>query len=101
VHGFARPRRHRLHVGPADLFVGLRHRIGVDAGARTNAAQTPAALRFVRPAAPAAAAGLVRRGRIVDVLDAVGRAAVALELRLDPVDRGAIAIRALTTIAEL
>jgi hypothetical protein len=45
-------------------------------------------------------AGRARR-RIVDVFDALGRAAVALQLRLDPVDCRAIAIGALPAIAEL
>ena len=40
-------------------------------------------------------------GGLVFVLDPLGRAAVALELCFDPVDRGAVAIGALPPIAEL
>jgi hypothetical protein len=49
--------------------------------------------------APAAAGS--GRWRVVHVLDAFGGTAVAFELGFDPVDRRAIAIRALTPIAEL
>ena len=64
------------------------------------AARPSAAFREPGVAAAASAAG-GRRRRIVDVLDPLGRAAVALELRFDPVDRRAIAIGALAPIAEL
>src|SRR5439155_16860961 len=99
IDGLARPRRHRLHVERAKFFVGLLHRIGVDAGWRADAAIAPAALREAGDAA-AAAASLGRR-RVVDVVDPLGWAAVVFQLRLDPVDRRAIAIRALPAIAEL
>src|SRR5256885_1656651 len=46
--------------------------------------------------------GGARRRRGVLVRDALGiRAAVALELRLDPIDRGAVAIGALAPVTEL
>jgi hypothetical protein len=58
--------------------------------------------------APAAAAPLTGARRIVaalrgDVLvfDALGRTAIALELLLDPVHRGPVAVSALPPIAEL
>jgi hypothetical protein len=39
--------------------------------------------------------------RIVDIFDPLGRAAIASQLRLDPVDRGTVALGALLAVAEL
>ena len=66
-HHLARPRRGRLHVQRAQLFVRLLHRIGVDAGRNPVAARPAAADREAGVGAAASAAG--RRRRIVDVLD--------------------------------
>ena len=98
---FARPVGRRLHVQRAKLFVGLLHRIGVDAGPRADAAQPATALRLVRASPRIAASAPIGRRRLVFVMNAVGRAAVALELRLDPVDCRAVAVGALTPVAEL
>ena len=78
-------------------------------GAEDRAPALPRPLVPLTRAAPAAAAtsAALPAGRVaplrrdVLVLDALGRTAVALELRLDPVDRGAVAIGALAAIAEL
>ena len=105
----ARRRRGRLAVERAQLFVGLLHRVVVDAGTRARAARPSAALRrsglairIRRALRPRARLRGRRRRRGVVVVDAfdVG-AAVALELRFDPVDRLAIALGALASIAEL
>src|SRR5262249_24220744 len=108
--------RRLLRIEGANLRIGLLERIGIDArgppnaanastalrrGAASGAAGTSAARRVAtatsraRPAAP-------RRALREHVLDALGVcAAVALELRLDPVDRFPISLGALATIAEL
>ena len=93
----------------AKLGVGLLQRIVVDAGARANAAQcgrrrTPHRRhgRAPAPPRPPARAACRSAGAVYIVRDALRvRAAVALELRFDPVDRGAIALGALAAIAEL
>ncbi len=56
VHHLAWARCGRLHVDRANRFVRLCHRIGVDAGARTNALEAAAALREVAAAGVAAPA---------------------------------------------
>ena len=73
--------------------------VGVADAARPAAALT--ARRIAAPARAAAARPARGGGGLVVVRDPLGRAAVALELRLDPVDRGAVAIGALAAIAEL
>jgi hypothetical protein len=100
VHHLARPRRRRLHVERAKLFVRLLHRVRVHAGRRLHASGPAATLRKTGIAATAST-GRARRRRVVGVRDPSGRAPVALELRFDPVNRRAIAIRALAPIAEL
>jgi hypothetical protein len=121
-----RTRDDRPGVDRANAFVGLRHRIAVHAGTGAIADNSGAALTAVRAAPAAATPGAGRaastagrlRGRSHDrgrhagaafarrhgrvVGDARGvRVAVALELRLDPVHGVAIALGALTPIAEL
>src|SRR5258708_30355758 len=98
-HFLARTRRHWLHVECSQLFVGLLHRIGVDARRRLHSARSSAALCEPGVAAPAAS----RRGgrRVVDVLDALRQTAVATETCFDPVNRSAVPIGPLTAIAEL
>ena len=96
-------------------------RLHVDARAGADASRPSATLRATSASPLAAGSGgilaLARgrsfgaltgrrrsacRRRLIVVLDALGiRAAVALELRLDPIDCRSIAIRALTPIAEL
>jgi hypothetical protein len=97
-HHLARSGRRRLRIERAQCFVRLLRRIGVDACRRPNPSGNAAA----RHSAPRAAAASARiRRRIVGVSDALGRTAVALELRFDPIDRRTIAIAALPPIAEL
>jgi hypothetical protein len=97
-HHLAGARRGRLHVERTQLLVRLLHRIGVHPGRNLVAARATAADRQPGVAATASASG--GGWRIVDVLHPLGPAAVALQLHFDPIDRGAIAIRALTPIAE-
>src|SRR5262249_25682659 len=68
-------------------------------GVRTPRGLPPPTARpaLPRPPPPRFFAG----GRIVDVLDAIGRAPIALQLRLDPVDGCAISIGSLAAITEL
>ena len=103
----ARPGLVRLHVRLPDRLVWLGVGIHVDAGARPGAEDDAASLAVPRVRRPCATPASLR-GRRVDlpprvfILDALGvRAAVALELRLDPVDGGTVARRALAPIAEL
>src|SRR5262249_23864517 len=88
---------------------GLLHRIGVDAGADTNASRPPAAgsRRCLRTDDPCAErwrrvrSSRCRRAWLELVGDAFGAgAAVTFQLCPDPVDGGAVAIRALAPIAE-
>ena len=92
----------RLGVARAQREIGLAERIRVYAERPAQAAVASAALRRVgapRDRRPAGPPGI---GRKIVILDAGGvRVAVALELRLDPVDRRAVAVRALPAVAEL
>jgi hypothetical protein len=99
IDHFARSVGGGLHVQRAQLFIGLLHRIGVDAGWDAMTARLAAAL--CQSSIAAAATSRIRRRRLVFVFDAVGGAAIAFQLCLDPVDRVAIPVRALTAVAEL
>src|SRR5439155_7185457 len=79
--------------------VRLFHRIGVHSGRRPYSTRPAAALR--EPGVPSTTTTGLLRGRAVLVLDALRRAAVALELRFNPVHGRAIPICALTPIPEL
>src|SRR6266700_313327 len=105
-HLFARAGNARLRVELAQLRIGLRFGRVIHARGRCHAAQsrTPGA-------GPDLAAGdhgagrvaLLRprsRRRLVHVIDALGRAAEALQPAFDPVDRCAIAIGPLPPVAE-
>src|SRR4029077_4201872 len=86
----------------ANLWILLRERVGVHTGVSAVPAEASAALGIVGLRSWAATGASARRRGLVLVRDAlrVG-AAVALELRFDPVDGGAIPIRALAPVAEL
>src|SRR5581483_8502579 len=90
----------RLRVQRAQLLVRLLHRIGVDACGDAVSADASPALCGVGVAAAAARIRIWGR-RLVVVHDPFRRAAVRLQLRLDPVHGRAVAIRALPPIAEL
>src|SRR4051794_23855493 len=100
-HHVAWTGRRRLHIQFAQLDIGLRHRIGVHAGPGADAAQPAAALCLIRSAGGGTASTPLVVRRVILVCDAAGWTTVAFELRVDPVDRSAIAIRSLTAIAEL
>src|SRR5204862_6533132 len=89
---FARAGNARRRVELSQRRIGLQLGIGVDAGARARAARAAGVVPRRGGAGP------WRRGRHVD--HALGRAAVALELRLAPVHGGAIPLCALASIAE-
>jgi hypothetical protein len=98
-----------LHVERPHLLVGLPVRIVVDAGRpaealRRDAASSAAPLGGPRGRGAGSWRARRRRARLRGVLvrDPFGvRAAIALELRLDPVSGRAVAIGALPPIAEL
>ncbi len=108
VHLFARAVGGRLHIECAELFVGLPIRVSVHTGARANPSRPAPArgdgerLQDVVGADDAwRRRGLGRRRRLVLIFETFDvRAAVAFEPRLNPVNRGAIAIGSLTPIAE-
>ncbi len=94
----------RFAVEGAQPLVRLPHRVGVDAGtrplaARTSAADGPGIGVGRRPRRRRRPSRGRRRVELVD--QALGGAAVALELRLDPVDGLAVALGALPPIPEL
>ena len=101
----ARSRCGRLAIELAQLFIRLRVGIVVDAGPPRDPAIARAARsgshftagndrirRFLPAALPPPPPPFGRRRRVVLILQPLGRAAVALELRLDPVDGLAIAL---------
>src|SRR5262249_20038669 len=105
-----------LGVELAEFRIGLRRRVAADGLARLRPADAAAALPLRRvgrasACAAGAAAATSRLGaafaafatsaRREGVGDPLGGAAVALELRLDPVERGAVARGPLAPIAEL
>ena len=90
----------RLRIERAQRQVLLVERVRVDARADAIASNPSTALRRIarRPLPPSS--GWPRRRRVL-VRDALGvRAAVALELRLDPIDGRAVPVRALASITE-
>ena len=92
----------RLAVQRAQPRVGLAHGVVVHAGPHALPARTAAAggaRVWVRRATSPRLR--IRRRRLELVPEAPGRAAVALELRLDPVDGPAIPLGALAPVAEL
>ena len=102
VHFFARAALAGLRIERAQFLIRLTRRVGIDAGCGAQTAQAPPARRRVgaaRDRRPARRGRLTRKIRVVQA-NRVG-AAVALEPRFDPVDRGAIAIRPLPAVAEL
>ena len=104
VDFFAKTRRGGLRVQLAELHVRLFQRIVIDGfrDAVTAAARaTRTGVGVGGTAAPATAARI--RGRRLEVIADALRvgAAVAFELRFNPVEGGAVAVRALTAIAEL
>src|SRR5439155_14031636 len=103
IHLFARARSGGLRVQGAHPAVWLAQRIGVDPGVGANAAGA-ASTHGARGVAcrPRRVRRGARRSRLIVVLQAgdVGTA-VALELGLDPVHRGAVSVRALAAVAEL
>src|SRR5262249_23729625 len=102
VHLFARAGLVVLRVDAAKRGVGLEVGIEVDAGAAAGAFLGQHDARSSgRPARRRGVAGEAELAAVVHVMDSLGvGAAVALELRLDPVDGGAIAVGALATVAE-
>ncbi len=107
VHLFAWTRGRGLHVQLAQFEIGLFFRVVIDAGRspvpaldRTAAAPAAARAGLLPPAAPAAGVGA--RPRLVLVRQTLRvRAAITFQLRLDPVDRGAVPVGALSSIPEL
>ena len=96
----ARTGGRRLGVQRAQFLVGLLERVRVHADRRAVAAHHAAALRA--GCAPGRrAARLPRIGRKIVVFNPLGRVAVALQLRLNPINGGLVAISALPAVAEL
>ena len=102
----------RLAIELAQLGIRLRVGIGVHAGPPRDAAVARAArsgshftarndriLRLLP--APATPSAFLRRRRVVLIRHSLGRTAIALELRLDPIAGLAIALGALAAIAKL
>ena len=101
INLFAWPRCARLRVERPQRLVGQTHRVGIDACWAANAAVTATARSRVRAGCSrrsARARPICRRVAIAQALDV--RAPVALELRFNPIDGGAIAIGALSTITK-
>src|SRR5579863_4655142 len=100
INFFARAALAGLRIKSAQFLIRLQLRIHIDARGSFDAAIACAAHRPVRPRAgrPAGVRRLVREEGVLEPRDI--RAAVAFELRLDPVHRRAVAIRSLAAIAE-
>src|SRR5207249_5938710 len=101
VHLFARARRAGWRVERAQPGVGLPEGIVVDAGAGAHATVAATARGGPHPLSPSPS-GRGGTRRLIVVLEARHvAAAVAPELRLDPVHGGTVAVRALAPVAEL
>src|SRR5205814_7787151 len=100
IHLFARARRRGLRVQCAHPQVGLPQGVGVDASAGANAAVAASARSGPHPLSPSPF-GRGGTRRLILVLEAgdVGTA-VAPQLSLDPVHRGAVSVRALAAVTE-
>ncbi len=98
---FTRARLGRLRIQGAQLLIQLQLGIFIDAGVRLDAPVARATHRQIRVRRDRWTTGSPRLGGGIRVLEPRDiRAAVALELRLDPVAGRAIAIGSLPSVAE-